>query len=102
MRNRRTSSTLGIGVAGVLTIALLASCGGGEQSPVVTRTGSGTVTMSDPPTCKVPIGDFVNVWVTVTKVRAHISSTADSNDGAWVDLVDRTSNPMQSDRPAIP
>jgi hypothetical protein len=53
--------------------------------------------MSDPPTCKVPIGDFVNVWVTVTKVRAHISSTADSNDGAWVDLVDRTSNPMQID-----
>jgi hypothetical protein len=35
--------------------------------------------------------------VTVTRVRAHISSTANPDDSGWVDLVDLRSNPKQID-----
>ena len=83
-------------LVGVLaTLALLASCGGGT-TPQPT-TGSVRLTLSDPPTCKAPIGDFTNVWVTVTRVRAHISSTANPDDSGWVDLVDLRSTPKQID-----
>jgi Domain of unknown function (DUF4382) len=73
-------------------------CGGGGGGGTVAGT-SGTVTthISDPPTCMAPIGDLENVWVTVTRVRAHLSSSAGSNDGGWVDLVDLTENPIQID-----
>jgi hypothetical protein len=86
----------------VLTAVLLVSCGGGPlrtlQQPT---TGGVSLTLSDPPTCKAPIGDFTNVWVTVTRVRAHISSTANPDDGGWVDLVDLRSSPKQIDLLAI-
>jgi hypothetical protein len=35
--------------------------------------------------------------VTVTRVRAHISSTANPDDSSWVDLVDLRSTPKQID-----
>ena len=97
MRRRisfRGSSFLLLGV--VLTVALLAGCGGGTQTQQLT-TGGARVTLSDPPTCKVPIGDFTNIWVTVTRVRAHISSDADADASGWVDLVDLRSSPKQID-----
>ncbi len=84
-------------VAAMLAVAAFMACGSASSPSPTVRTGSATVTLSDPPTCKVPIGDFTHVWVTVTRVRAHISSTADANDGAWEDLVDLTANPMQID-----
>jgi hypothetical protein len=68
--------------------------GGGGPAPV---SGTVTVTMSDPPTCEAPNGEFTHVWVTVTKVRAHLSSTAGDGEAGWVDLVDRTSDPLQID-----
>jgi hypothetical protein len=59
--------------------------------------GTGTVTTSiiDPPTCGAPTGLFKNVWVTVTRVRAHISSDAGPDESGWVDLVDLRNNPKQ-------
>jgi hypothetical protein len=98
MRRRiscRTSSSLLVGVA--LTLMLLASCGGGTQTTQQPTTGGVNLTLSDPPTCKAPIGDFTHVWVTVTRVRAHISSDADPNASGWVDLVDLRSSPKQID-----
>ncbi len=98
MRMRKLTDGLLVGIAGALSIILLASCGGVTTETSRVTTGSATVTISDPPTCKAPIGDFTRVWVTVTRVRAHISSTADANDGEWVDLVEGLeSNPMQID-----
>lgn len=97
MKTRKLTFTLALFLAMSVGLALVLSCGNSSSPSPTVRTGSATVTLSDPPTCKVPIGDFVSVWVTVTKVRAHISSTADANDGAWVDLADLTSNPMQID-----
>jgi hypothetical protein len=79
-------------------VVLLASCGGGTQITIQQPTTGGvSLTLSDPPTCKAPIGDFTNVWVTVTRVRAHISSTANPDGGGWVDLVDLRSSPKQID-----
>jgi hypothetical protein len=80
---------------------MLAGCGGGGDggnggTPSNT-TREVTVTLTDPPTCQVPSGPYTNVWVTITKVRVHTSSQAGPDDGGWVDVVDRTGDPMQVD-----
>lgn len=77
-----------------LTFALI-SCGGGGGGGGGAATGSVATSITDPPTCKSPTGPFSEVWVTITRVRAHTSSYAGSNDGGWVDLVDLRSNPRQ-------
>ena len=50
--------------------------------------GMGTVSVmvSDPATCATPNGPFSHVYVTITDVKAHVSSTAGANDSGWVDL----------------
>ncbi|MGH9805567.1 MAG: DUF4382 domain-containing protein [Candidatus Acidiferrales bacterium] len=84
--------------------AALAGCGGGgsDTSPGGTPvTGTISTSLSDPPICKGPLApsdqQFERIIVTITKVRAHISSSAGGNDGGWVDLVDLTSAPRQID-----
>ncbi len=86
-----------VAVAGA---AILVSCGGGSETPTLTSssvTSTVTTTISDPPICEPPAGQFSHVWVTITKVRAHMSSSAEGNGAGWVDLVDLTANPMQID-----
>ncbi len=76
-------------------LALLATCGGcGGESSSPPGTGTVSTTLSDPPTCQ---NTFKNIWITITRVRAHTSSSAGPNDSGWVNLVERTSNPMQLD-----
>jgi hypothetical protein len=86
-------------IGAVLGVGILGCGGGGGGSGGGGANLSGTVTthISDPPVCSAPTGNLESVWVTVTKVRAHLSSTADPNGGGWVDLVDLTDNPMQID-----
>jgi len=86
-------------IAGLLIASgWITSCGGnnGTMSVPVGNATSGTVTTSltDPPTCA---RSYDNVWVTITKVTAHISSTADPAGNGWVTLADLTSNPKQID-----
>ena len=78
------------------TIALI-SCGGGGGGGGSASTGTVTTTITDPPVCQTPNGPFMSVWVTITRVRAHTSSDANSNDAGWVDLVDLRDNPRQID-----
>jgi hypothetical protein len=80
----------------ILVWAFVATCGGGGGggSP---STGTVNTSISDPPTCQPPNGPFQNVWVTITRVRAHTSNNADPNDNGWVDLVDLRNNPKQID-----
>jgi hypothetical protein len=104
MKTHKFAFTLALFMTVSAGVLLVLSCGSGtgsSPSPTV-RTGSATVTLSDPPVCKIPNGDVESVWVTVTRVRAHISSSAGENDGGWVDLADLTDNPMQIDLLNIP
>ena len=89
---------------------IIAGCGGGggdgsggsgDGGAPRNTTGDVRVTLTDPPTCKVPAGPYTNVWVTITKVRVHTSGQAGPEDGGWVDVVDRTDDPMQVDLLAL-
>ncbi len=91
-----------ISTAGGILI-LLAACGGGggegggTSGVTPPTTGSVVTSISDPPTCLAPAGPFQNVLVTITQVRAHLSSSAGPNDSGWVNLVDFRTNPTQID-----
>jgi hypothetical protein len=52
------------------------------QKSIGTTGGTGTVSvmLSDPATCATPNGPFSHVYVTVTDVQVHTSSTAGDND----------------------
>ena len=53
---------------------------------VVSGTGAVTTFVSDPATCQAPNGSYIGVWVAITDVQAHMSSSAGPNDSGWVDL----------------
>jgi len=57
-----------------------------------------TVTVSDHVTCSGTSTGFSHVFVTITDVEAHASSTAGPHDAGWVDLTPNLKqNPMQVD-----
>ena len=84
---------------------ILVSCGGVGSNPragnnsgaASSMSGQVTTILTDPPTCGAPNGPFTNVWVTVTKVTAHLSASATETDSGWQTLVDLSGNPMQVD-----
>src|SRR5438874_10873716 len=82
------------GVATLFGLVVLGGCGSGNTQSSSSMTGKVTTSITDPPTCTA---QYSNVWVTVTKVVAHISSDAGSSDSGWVTLVDLTNGPMQID-----
>jgi len=88
-------AVIGLIATVVAVIGLMISCGSNMDQSA--KTGSVTTILSDPPSCAAPGGPIQNVWVTVTKVTANISSTADASDSGWVTLLDLTSNPRQID-----
>src|SRR5947209_3778968 len=100
---------------GLWGLAGLTSCGGGAGDGSGSGGGQGTttpapttqsgevrLTLSDPPICKVPPSDLNHVFVTITLVRAHLSSTAAPDDSGWVNLVDLRSTPQQIDLLSTP
>jgi len=103
MSNRHVSFQLvAIGFAVAVMASLLASCGGGTSggsSPTPSTTGAITTTLSDPPSCALA---FDHVYVTVTKVTANISSSADESASGWVTLADLTGSPKQVDLLHLP
>ena len=60
-------------------IAILIACGGGNSNN--SQTGFVNTVISDPAPCTAPTGPFSAVWITVTDVQIHNSSS-----GKWVDL----------------
>jgi hypothetical protein len=60
--------------------------------------GTVSVMVSDPATCSGPKGSISHIFVTITDVQIHTSSTAGPNDPGWVDLTPNLKqNPMQLD-----
>ena len=90
----RSRASLALPVVASISLMVLTGCGSGTQNSTSSMTGQVTTIISDPPTCTA---QYSNVWVTVTKVVAHISSDAGSSDSGWVTLVDLTNSPMQID-----
>lgn len=83
-------------VAAFLSVIFIGNCGGSGPSPQAT--GTITTSISDPPLCADSSGGpYSHVWVTITEVRAHISSDAGPNDSGWVDLINLGSTPKQID-----
>ncbi len=74
---------------GFLTVAValvIISCSGGMSTMQSPNTGTVIVSISDPPSCMPPTGDFTHVFITVRSVQAHISATADANAPGWQEL----------------
>lgn len=81
----------------VLT-AMAISCSTTEGTATGSGMGAVNVMLSDPATCSAPSGPFSHVWVTITDVRANISSSAGSGDSGWTDLTPSLSSaPKQVD-----
>jgi len=80
----------------------LVSCGSNTSMPG-SGMGSATVSISDPPSCAAPSGDFMHVYITIRSVQAHISTAADDNSPGWQELAPQlVSQPKQVDLLNLP
>jgi hypothetical protein len=97
-RNPRAGA-LFLGIVAIFAIAgIIVSCSGGSSHNMVSGMGTVNVTMSDPPSCMPPNGQFTHVYVTVRSVQAHISATATDNSSGWQELAPQLATaPMQID-----
>jgi hypothetical protein len=101
-RNPRAGA-LFLAVVAIFAIAgIIVSCSGGSKN-MSTGMGTVNVTMSDPPSCMPPNGQFTHVYITVRSVQAHISATATDSSSGWQELAPQlASAPMQIDLFAKP
>ena len=91
-----------VGIAAVLSVlglsAALLSCGTTGNGMFSGGTGTINVSLTDPPSCAFPNGNFTHVYITVRSVQAHTSATADDNSSGWQELAPQLANqPMQID-----
>ena len=78
-----------------LIAGAIAGCGG-SYSGSVPGAATVNVSISDPPSCKNPNGNFDQVWITVRSVQAHINAGASDNDPGWQELAPQLANaPLQ-------
>src|SRR5215467_6285316 len=78
-------------------IFFIASCGS-SNSNMNPSMATVNVTVSDPATCSGPQGSISHIFVTITDVEIHSSSSAGPNDPGWVDLTPNLKqSPMQVD-----
>jgi hypothetical protein len=86
------------GLAILAVAGLVAGCGGGSSSTPMSGTGMVVVSISDPPSCKHPNGNFSHVYITVRSVQAHIDANATDGSSGWQELAPQLANqPMQVD-----
>ena len=91
----RTKIVLLCAAAIVSATTVLIGCGS-SSSP---QTGFVNTSISDPAPCSAPNGPFAHIYVTVTDVKIHASSSAGPNDPGWIDLTPDLKNngPKQVD-----
>ena len=100
MSSQPRAGVLALGVLAIFAISeLIVSCGGSSYNSMPsTAMGTISVTMSDPPSCMPPNGQFVHVYVTVRSVQAHIDPNASDSSSGWQELAPQlASQPMQID-----
>jgi hypothetical protein len=99
MRKRAASLYIPAALLAVtsLALAVFMSCGSSNSPTQSSMSGTVTTTISDPPDCTPPNGNITEVWVTITKVTAHVNGDAGPNDSGWATLVDLTGGPMTID-----
>ena len=68
-----------------VTALFMAACSS-MSGTVSDGMGKVSVMVSDPATCATPNGPFSHVYVTITDVQAHVSTSAGPSDSGWVDL----------------
>ena len=86
------------GAALLLIVAVIIGCSGNVSTMRGPSMGTVQVSMSDPPSCMPPNGNFMHVFITVRSVQAHTSATADDNTAGWQELAPQlASAPMQID-----
>ncbi len=89
-----------IGILAFFSVAaLLISCTSSDTTmPPSSSTASVSVTISDPPSCKVPAGSFEHVYISINSVQAHTSASAGDNSPGWQELAPQlASAPVQVD-----
>lgn len=85
-------------IVSCFTALYLSSCGSSNSTMTTANNGMVNVVVSDPATCSGPQGTISHVFVTITDVEIHSSSSAGPNDPGWVDLTPNLKqNPMQVD-----
>jgi uncharacterized protein DUF4382/carboxypeptidase family protein len=103
---RQPSLYINLAVLGALVgVALtLVTCGTTSYMGQVNNgMAAVNVSISDPPSCLPPIGNFKNVFITIRSVQAHTGATANDNSAGWVELVpELNTQPVQVDLLNLP
>lgn len=88
-----------LAIGSLLIAALIvAACSSSMTGTVNSGMATVTTMISDPATCQAPSGPYAHVYVTITDVKIHTSSSAGPNDSGWVDLTPNlASSPKQID-----
>jgi len=99
-RDSRAWALAALAILGIT--GFIVSCGGSSTASMGASMGTGmgtvNVTLSDPPSCMPPNGQFVHVYVTVRSVQANIDSNATDSSSGWQELAPQLANqPMQID-----
>jgi Domain of unknown function (DUF4382) len=97
-RNARAGALFLAAVAIFAIAGIIVSCSGGSTNTMSSGMGTVAVSLSDPPSCMPPNGQFTHVYVTVRSVQAHTSATATDSSTGWQELAPQlASAPMQID-----
>jgi hypothetical protein len=99
---RSLPSLIWIGSLAIVLVltAVLVNCSGSGSGSTMQTAGMGSINVSitDPPSCKFPNGDFQHVYVTIRSVQAHTSASADDNSPGWQELApELNTQPTQID-----
>jgi hypothetical protein len=101
-RNKHNAVPEGIWIGSLTVImafaAALIGCSGSGSGTSNGGTATVHVSLTDPPSCKVPNGNFEHVYVTIRSVQAHTSASAGDDTPGWQELAPQlNTEPMQID-----
>jgi hypothetical protein len=101
-RNKYNTLSTAIWIGSLIAIvafaAALVGCSGSGSGMSNGGTATVHVSLTDPPSCKVPNGNFEHVYVTIRSVQAHTSASAGDNTPGWQELAPQlNTEPMQID-----